>query len=879
MSAFRKMEIPNILLTNIRSLRPKFDEVRVIAACENPDVIALCETWLTQTVADEEVSISGYTLIRQDRTDGRRGGGVCAYVRCNLQFEIIAFPRQLSFLECLCVYFKTNDIIMIVIYVPPNLKSCQYTEVSDVLVTFCDTFNTTHFVIAGDVNQLPTVYLNQSLQLVQVVNSETRKTSILDKIFLSKTAFSFYYCSSCESGDCDETPLNIGPPIDSSDHNTVILKPCKTLFKCQNAHKNCSYSARVYDFRERYVAAFLNRLASFPWHSFYRQNASIDEKCHFFYVIVYSALESIPYQVVEMTGKEKSWFSPKLKVLINQRYAAFRNRNYELYNMYKTKIRKEIKQAKMNWISKLKRKPNGIWKVVSDTSKQSDSYSFSDESIEDINTALLSNFCPSSDWSEIYQLIENMDDNGEWNITVSQEKTRNYLEKLNVKKAAGFDEFPPFLAKVASDILAGPISHLIALSLETKTVPEIWKMASVTPIPKKKNPDVSDFRPISVLSVFTKVLEQYVIDSMKPSFIDAYGPDQYGFRPNHSTLHANIRVHDFITSSLDNLQNSGVLLMSFDMAKAFDRVTHRSLVESLINVAFPKHFLLWCCNFLQDRRQYVKVRDKQSSIVKVTSGIPQGGKLSPFLFCVHMSSLKPRHKSAVMCKYADDVLLALPICNSDNVDLLVETEMYNIDLWCSSHGLTLNREKTQCMLVRNRQVFSPSNPFFKDQLRILGVLFNSNLTWDSFVDNLCKRASRRLFILKRLKYNLSKPELMLIYNAVILSTLEYNAPLLIGINKKNSERLEKVRRRCHRIICGIECDCDRFTPLAIRREHLALKAFKGIIDYSDNQLHHLAPSHLTQPRLSRKLLVPYCRTETRRASFFPFCTALYNSMT
>ena len=142
---------------------------------------------------------------------------------------------------------------------------------------------------------------------------------------------------------------------------------------------------------------------------------------------------------------------------------------------------------------------------------------------------------------------------------------------------------------------------------------------------------------------------------------------------------------------------------------------------------------------------------------------------------------------------------------------------------------------------------------------------------------LCKKACQRLYVIKRLKKLLNKTELILIYNATILSILEYNGPLLVGLNKKCTDKIEKVRRRAHRVICGIDCRCQSFTPIQLRRNVAALKVFRKMME-PENLLYFLIPPNLQRSRHSDMLLLPRSRTHTRRTSFIPFCTVLHNRL-
>ena len=148
------------------------------------------------------------------------------------------------------------------------------------------------------------------------------------------------------------------------------------------------------------------------------------------------------------------------------------------------------------------------------------------------------------------------------------------------------------------------------------------------------------------------------------------------------------------------------------------------------------------------------------------------------------------------------------------------------------------------------------------------------MKWDRHVESITKAAGRRVHVLRYLRHirSITKKDLMTVYNNYILSVLEFNAPLFVGLNVKNNERMERIRRRCHRIICGLHCKCDVFQPLKERRELLAMKLFEQMMS-SDHISHDLLP-HLL-PRTGR-LFQEFIKTERRSNSFIPFCLFRWN---
>ena len=151
-----------------------------------------------------------------------------------------------------------------------------------------------------------------------------------------------------------------------------------------------------------------------------------------------------------------------------------------------------------------------------------------------------------------------------------------------------------------------------------------------------------------------------------------------------------------------------------------------------------------------------------------------------------MGSLSPYYAQTDMIKYADDIVSVTPVYNLSDVEEITKTEIVCVDQWCQSHGLQLNKHKTKVMFCRNtnRSPLVLQEYQCHDELKILGLTFSANLRWDSHVAEVSRKASQRIFLLKKLKYFLSKKDLITVYKAVILSILEYNAPVMVGISLK-----------------------------------------------------------------------------------------------
>lgn len=940
---------------NVRSISApsRLLDLEILTANHDIDVLCLSETWLTNKKHSNTVSIPGFQLpFRKDRVHSV-GGGVAVFVKNGLSASA-TLPPPTVHIECLCITISLTSrtkLAVVVAYRPPGTSADTFCADLDQFLDMVEKTKPTAICLVGDFNAKVSDWYQQQTtdaagklllqlafthDLTQVVSEPTHSIdsiksapSLLDLMFLNKPHLAL---------DC-----NVLPPL--SDH-------CPTLLQIKL--RGVSYSKPSVYYTWNYeLAAFdelRNALSQTDWSSTLADTDVNSAVASWSTKVVSLLHRFVPLKRHCYRPKSKPWYTPFLHKLARQRDRLFKLSRQcphsspqaiayrKVRNWYTAEVRHAEKAYYHSLSEKFNRRPPSSsshhwWAQLKGAVKWSARTCIPPLASEgllhlsplDKADALNRNFskqCSAADSCDLSSAPASCPSNCNLSFSFSvpsESSVLSALQNLNPWKACGLDKISNRLLKECATFLSKPLQHIFSLSVQSGIFPRQWRVACVQPVYKNKGErsQPSNYRPIALLCSTSKVFESLLKEQllsfcMKNRLI----PDsQFGFLPHRSTVWQLLSVTDDWYEALD--AGKSVHALFLDVSKAFDRVSHRFLIDQCRQHGFDDLSLSWLESYLCFRTIVTSVDGALSSSLPISSGVPQGSVLGPLLFLIYFSTLPAAVKQSTSAMFADDTLVYNASCVGHRLrpdgttccPLQADTD--NLSRWAKSSGTMFNTSKSSSMLLtRCRATSSSSEPtrLCMDDLSVpeassvrhLGVTLTPTLSWSAHIQNVVRSVGWKVSLLKRLAFGtrISLPVLSMLYKTLVRPCFEYAGCVWDGCSSGDAILLERIQLSLARAFLAVHLGSD--TSSTFSKRHLLLLLGWPTLGWRRRQqklIHFwLLKNGVGPPSLSAKLpasasdrcsynlrslhssAVPLCSTSSHLSAFLPSTCIIWNSL-
>ena len=913
----------SILHVNARSLKNKMDSFLTFLGSSGVEwsVICVSETWLKSDILSY-FTIQNYDLFASCR-EGSEGGGTAVYVsgklNAKLRGDLTAANNENTFVEIQINHKKVvKNIVVGAIYRPPASSDIDFVnDMEQVLQKLADEKKFT--ALAGDFNyDMLKEFEDRNVQnfcnllssygFTGVISKPTRVTrdhsSLIDNIFINED--SFFQTSGIVIEDL-------------SDHFPVFVN---LKFKQGTETKNLP--KQVFDMRKvpelnEYIQNELND---------YQSITDANKACEVLVNTFTRGINMFSKNIKPSRRKTpiKPWISPGILCSINRKNKLYKkfiqNRNIRtesIYKKYRNTLTCIIREAKKSYFKNAFTDSRGngkqTWKLLREAlnarkqqNKLPNSFIREDGSIctedhvadafNDFFTSVaqkLEDEMPASDNSPIDYLSEidyaGFDDA----LVTTVLEIEDIIKSLN-HVGGGMDKIATKILLATYKNCIHHLTYFFNLCLSTSTFPDCLKVALVVPIYKSGDKNkFTNYRPISLLPLFSKVLEK-ILYKYVATYLDRYNilqNLQFGFRKKHSTYMPVALMVDEITKALE--KNEKVLGLYLDLKKAFDTVNIEILLKKLNSIGFRGNLLKIIQSYFENRTQRVQANSDISEHREVRLGVPQGSILGPLLFIIYINDIVSVSNEVSFYLFADDTAIIMKGKTCQDIQSQMDNFIPRLMKWFQCNRLTLNPSKS-CY-----QLYSLSSNQRDIDIRInndkikrcftvkyLGILVDENLKWESHINYVCKKISRNIGIMGRVRYYLSPKELSLLYNAIVLPHLNYCAVIWGSAYQTRLQKIVILQKRAVRIIdhkpfrfpsheLFIKYNVLKFPDLVIEQNIVILKSFlNDTLPIPMKDMFHI--NRPLNTRAPDQFIIPFSRCNYRTSTLSFTAPRAWNSV-
>ena len=279
---------------------------------------------------------------------------------------------------------------------------------------------------------------------------------------------------------------------------------------------------------------------------------------------------------------------------------------------------------------------------------------------------------------------------------------------------------------------------------------------------------------------------------------------QCGFRKGYNTEQCLIALIEKWKSAIDKGKSFGALLT--DLSKAFDCLPLELLIAKLHAYGFTLAALRLVHSYLSNRKQRTKIDESYSSWEEILFGVPQGSILGPLLFNIFISDLLIMMDDTNIAKYADD---STPFVSGDtplSVITSLENAAEKLFEWFANNHMKANHDK--CHLLMS--TLTPISIKIKDYIiknsdneKLLGVTVDANLNFNCHLENILKKASKKVHVSARITPYMSIPKIKFfiefLMNSFFTSKFNYCPLTWICHSRTMNNKINHLHERCLRI--------------------------------------------------------------------------------
>jgi hypothetical protein len=486
-------------------------------------------------------------------------------------------------------------------------------------------------------------------------------------------------------------------------------------------------------------------------------------------------------------------------------------------------------------------------------------------------------------------------------VPTHEAEIKSIISHLKPKKSMGIDNISSYVIKEVSDTITKVFTYIANLSLQTGIFPQQLKTAIVIPIFKKGDRlDLNNYRPISLLPVFSKILEK-IVKSRLLCFLNAhkfFNRNQFGFQKGKCTEDALLQ---FCSQIYDGLNNSNKVAGLFiDITKAFDSVNHQLLLRRLKYAGIRGVPYNWFYSYLSCRYQCVRMNNYTGQGTKLTCGVPQGSVLGPLLFLIYVNDLCNGNFNGKLTSFADDTALCYSATNVKVLQQLMQTDLDKFKYWFSGNCMKLSN-KTKYVIFNLKYLSNEhNNLYYKctkcfnnriasckectliervSHIKYLGITIDEQLNWKNHINKL---KSEMLSVVRKfylLRYLCPVSTIRAAYYAFVDSRLQYGIVCWGGAYSTNINPLKIAQKKVIRVMSRVSASTHTF-PLfrnfnILPLRHLFIyKVLKMFYNRSGESLKPRAYAF----RSIHNLLIPRPKKELYRQSFNYLGPKIFSSL-